>query len=173
LWGPVPAQFEATAWRSRITIEAGKRSGQPCIRGLRITVSDVLELFADRFPGSPHVRTAGLASADADEIWRYVQQHGLVIVSRDDDFRQRSALLGAPPRVIWLRVGNGSTTEIEQVLRSRELDVHGHSAGRHLAGDHAAGGRDRAVDREGDVEVERVRRPRLPHANCAADSGRA
>lgn len=25
-----------------ITIEAGKRSGKPCIRGLRITVSDVL-----------------------------------------------------------------------------------------------------------------------------------
>lgn len=27
---------------SRITIEPGKRSGQPCIRGLRITVWDVL-----------------------------------------------------------------------------------------------------------------------------------
>lgn len=26
----------------RITIEAGKRSGKPCIRGLRITVWDVL-----------------------------------------------------------------------------------------------------------------------------------
>ena len=29
-----------------ITIEAGKRSGQPCIRGLRITVRDVLEYLA-------------------------------------------------------------------------------------------------------------------------------
>jgi uncharacterized protein (DUF433 family) len=27
---------------SRITVEAGKRSGQPCIRGLRITVADVI-----------------------------------------------------------------------------------------------------------------------------------
>ena len=26
-----------------ITIEPGKRSGKPCIRGMRITVSDVLE----------------------------------------------------------------------------------------------------------------------------------
>jgi len=33
-------------WRSRITIEPGKRSGKPCIRGLRITVSDVLEYLA-------------------------------------------------------------------------------------------------------------------------------
>jgi len=33
-------------WRSRITIEPGKRGGKPCIRGLRITVSDVLEYLA-------------------------------------------------------------------------------------------------------------------------------
>ncbi len=33
-------------YRGRITIEPGKRSGQPCIRGLRITVSDVLDYLA-------------------------------------------------------------------------------------------------------------------------------
>jgi uncharacterized protein (DUF433 family) len=31
---------------ARITVEPGKRSGQPCIRGLRITVKDVLEYLA-------------------------------------------------------------------------------------------------------------------------------
>lgn len=30
----------------RITIEGGKRSGKPCIRGLRITVYDILEYLA-------------------------------------------------------------------------------------------------------------------------------
>jgi uncharacterized protein (DUF433 family) len=29
-----------------ITIEPGKRSGQPCIRGMRITMRDVLEYLA-------------------------------------------------------------------------------------------------------------------------------
>ncbi len=29
-----------------ITIEPGKRDGQPCIRGMRITVRDVLEYLA-------------------------------------------------------------------------------------------------------------------------------
>ena len=29
-----------------ITIESGKRSGKPCIRGMRITVVDVLEYLA-------------------------------------------------------------------------------------------------------------------------------
>lgn len=53
-----------------VTIEPGKRSGKPCIRGLRITVSDVLEYlasgmskprFSKTFPNSP-VRTSGPAS---------------------------------------------------------------------------------------------------------------
>ncbi len=30
----------------RITIEPGKRGGKPCIRGLRMTVSDVLDYLA-------------------------------------------------------------------------------------------------------------------------------
>ncbi len=34
------------AWQGLITIEPGKRSGKPCIRGLRITVYDVLEYLA-------------------------------------------------------------------------------------------------------------------------------
>ncbi len=33
-------------YRKYITQEAGKRSGQPCIQGMRITVSDVLDYLA-------------------------------------------------------------------------------------------------------------------------------
>ena len=33
-------------YKNRITVEPDKRSGQPCIRGLRITVQDVLEYLA-------------------------------------------------------------------------------------------------------------------------------
>lgn len=33
-------------YRDIITIEPGKRGGKPCIRGLRITVYDVLEYLA-------------------------------------------------------------------------------------------------------------------------------
>jgi len=33
-------------YRTLITIEPGKRGGKPCIRGLRITVYDVLEYLA-------------------------------------------------------------------------------------------------------------------------------
>jgi uncharacterized protein (DUF433 family) len=33
-------------YRDRITIEAGKRGGKPCIRGMRITVYDILDYLA-------------------------------------------------------------------------------------------------------------------------------
>jgi uncharacterized protein (DUF433 family) len=35
-----------TNYQDIITIEAGKRSGKPCIRGMRITVYDVLSYLA-------------------------------------------------------------------------------------------------------------------------------
>ena len=34
-----------------ITIEPGKRSGKPCIRGMRITVTDILEYLASGMTG--------------------------------------------------------------------------------------------------------------------------
>ncbi len=33
-------------YKNIITIEAGKRGGKPCIRGMRITVYDILEYLA-------------------------------------------------------------------------------------------------------------------------------
>ena len=45
LLSPGP-EWHAAEVDSRITIEPGKRSGQPCIRGLRITVWDVLNWLA-------------------------------------------------------------------------------------------------------------------------------
>lgn len=35
-----------TDYRDIITIEEGKRSGKPCIRGMRITVYDILDYLA-------------------------------------------------------------------------------------------------------------------------------
>ena len=34
------------SWRNLITVEPGKRGGRPCIRGMRITVFDVLSYLA-------------------------------------------------------------------------------------------------------------------------------
>ena len=41
-----PPYSKGMDYRERITIEPGKRSGKPCIRGLRITVYDILDYLA-------------------------------------------------------------------------------------------------------------------------------
>lgn len=77
----------------------------------------LVALVADRYPASLHVRDAGLRGAADRRIWEYARAGGFVIASKDDDFRQRSLFEGAPPKVVWLRVGDADTLEIAELLR--------------------------------------------------------
>ena len=79
--------------------------------------------LSDLFPNSAHVRELGLRKADDTVIWTYAAQHGFAIVTKDADFRQRSFLLGHPPKIVWLRLGNCSTKAIEALLRSRAAEI--------------------------------------------------
>jgi predicted nuclease of predicted toxin-antitoxin system len=80
-------------------------------------------LMTAEFPGSEQVFLAGLAVADDRTVWAYAAARGLAIVSKDADFRSLSAALGPPPKVVWLRVGNGPTRDVEALLRSRAADI--------------------------------------------------
>jgi predicted nuclease of predicted toxin-antitoxin system len=71
------------------------------------------------FPGSQHVRYASLDRATDREVWDYARSNGFAILSKDGDFHQLSLLLGAPPKVIWLQVGNASTSEISNLVREK------------------------------------------------------
>ena len=66
--------------------------------------------FAEEFPDSVHVTDVGLDRATDREVWEFARAGGYVIVSKDSDFRQLAFLFGPPPKVVWLRVGNASTT---------------------------------------------------------------
>jgi hypothetical protein len=44
-------------------------------------------------------------------------------VSKDTDFSQRGFLFGPPPKVIWIRLGNCSTKEIQEVLFSHAAEI--------------------------------------------------
>ncbi|MCX6638161.1 MAG: DUF5615 family PIN-like protein [Acidobacteria bacterium] len=79
--------------------------------------------LADRFPNSVHVREVGLREAADSIVWDYAALHGLAIVTKDADFRQRSFLEGHPPKVLWVRLGNCSTRAIEALLRNRASEV--------------------------------------------------
>lgn len=79
--------------------------------------------LSDLYPGSVHVRDCGLRGASDVEVWLYAQEKGFVIVSKDSDFSQRSSLLGGPPKVIWLRVGNCATTRVDFILRNAAVRI--------------------------------------------------
>ena len=81
-------------------------------------------LLADIYPDSVHVREVGLREAGDAEIWEYAKANGFAIVSKDSDFQQRSLLLGAPPKFIWLRVGNCTVKRVEDLLRSYSAAIH-------------------------------------------------
>jgi predicted nuclease of predicted toxin-antitoxin system len=45
----------------------------------------LLDIRADLYPGTAHVRNQGLQAADDDTVWAYAARHGFVIVSKDAD----------------------------------------------------------------------------------------
>jgi predicted nuclease of predicted toxin-antitoxin system len=79
--------------------------------------------LADLFPDSAPVRNVNLHEADDRTVWEYARANGFAIVSKDEDFHQLSFLYGAPPKVVWVRLGNCTTADIEQALRRQQIDL--------------------------------------------------
>jgi predicted nuclease of predicted toxin-antitoxin system len=75
--------------------------------------------LSDQFPGSTQVRLVGLHQADDRTIWEYAKVNGFALVSLDSDFAEMAALVGPPPKVLWLRCGNQPTGVIEEKLREQ------------------------------------------------------
>jgi uncharacterized protein (DUF433 family) len=62
---------------SRITFVAGQRSGQPCIRSLRVTVWDVLDMLASGMTEDEILQEYPyLEKADFPAVYAYASQAG-------------------------------------------------------------------------------------------------
>ncbi len=84
---------------------------------------DLLALFEDAFPESLHVRALGAAGASDSTVWQIAKERGCILVTKDEDFHRLSVLRGAPPKVIWLRLGNCTTDEVATVMRRHVTDI--------------------------------------------------
>ncbi len=80
-------------------------------------------LLADLYPGSSQVDALGLRGAKDIVIWDYAKTNGYVLVFKDNDFRQRSFQYGAPPKVVWLNVGNAGTQPILRLPRESSDEI--------------------------------------------------
>jgi len=68
-------------------------------------------------------RLRGVARRTKSALWDFAKTNGFVLISQDADFAEMAALLGPPPKVIWLRGGNRPTTGIEQTLRRHAVAI--------------------------------------------------
>lgn len=80
-------------------------------------------LIASQFPDSMHVRDCGLKGQSDQAVWEYARTHGFTLVSKDGDFYQRSLLLGTPPKLIWLCLGNCTRNKLINLLLAHEKDI--------------------------------------------------
>ena len=81
------------------------------------------ERLQDLFPDSLHVRQLGAAGASDSVVWELARTHRCVLVTKDEDFHRLSVLRGAPPLVVWLRIGNCTTDDVVRLLRDHQADV--------------------------------------------------
>ena len=75
-------------------------------------VNQTKHIFAD----CKQVRELKLENSTDIDIWEYAKRNDYCIVTFDSDFIDIATLHGAPPKVIWLRLGNTSTQSIARVL---------------------------------------------------------
>ncbi|MBJ7899053.1 MAG: hypothetical protein GC158_03800 [Cyanobacteria bacterium RI_101] len=78
--------------------------------------------LSDLFPNSLHVRDVGMKATIDPVVWDYAKANRFMIVSKDADMHDLSLVFGNPPKVIWIRLGNCSTLQVENLLR-RDFDV--------------------------------------------------
>jgi predicted nuclease of predicted toxin-antitoxin system len=64
----------------------------------------------------------GLVAPDA-AIWELAKAEARVIVSKDSDFFERAMVLGKPPQVLYVNIGNCSNQDLLALLESRWEDL--------------------------------------------------
>jgi predicted nuclease of predicted toxin-antitoxin system len=80
--------------------------------------------LADLYPDSNHLFNLNLDTAEDFLVWQYARDNDFIIVTKDSDFSELSLLRGFPPKVIWIRIGNSTTNEIESLIRSHTEEIN-------------------------------------------------
>ena len=79
--------------------------------------------LVDVFPGALHVRLLRRGGASDRDVWELARGHDCILVTKDSDFHRLSMLHGAPPKVVWLRIGNCATADIARLLTTHAEDI--------------------------------------------------
>ncbi len=56
-------------------------------------------------------------------IWQYAKTNNYAILTFDEDFSEIQNIYNYPPKIIWLRTGNVSTSDIAELLKSLRNEI--------------------------------------------------
>jgi predicted nuclease of predicted toxin-antitoxin system len=76
------------------------------------------------FSACLHVSDCKLSDCEDPEIWSYAKENDFVTVTFDSDFYDISIINGHPPKIIWIRTGNLTTTEIVQLMIENQKTIN-------------------------------------------------
>lgn len=66
-----------------------------------------------------HVRAVSLSDAEDAEIWEYAITNEFIVVTKDEDFAQRSNRSIGGPVIVWLRIGNSTNAVLFAWIENR------------------------------------------------------
>ncbi|MEM9273825.1 MAG: DUF5615 family PIN-like protein [Cyanobacteria bacterium P01_F01_bin.143] len=79
--------------------------------------------LADLYPNSNHLYNLGLDTKEDFAVWQYALDNNFIVVTKDADFSELISVRGFPPKVIWIRLGNCKTNDIESLIRSHAKEI--------------------------------------------------
>lgn len=79
----------------------------------------LVDRIVGQYPGSAQVRHLNLENSSDLGIWKFAKENKFSILTFDTVFLEFANIFGHPPKVIWLRGGNASTSTIEKILVNR------------------------------------------------------
>jgi predicted nuclease of predicted toxin-antitoxin system len=80
----------------------------------------VVKKIIHEFPLAVSVWNVGLYEEDDFPIWEYAKDNGYTIVTQDSDFDDLNTLRGHPPKIIMIRTGNISNTDLAKLMILRK-----------------------------------------------------
>jgi len=78
----------------------------------------LIDRLKDIYSNVTHVSLLNMDRTSDKTIWLYAKTNEYIIVTKDSDFNDLNILHGFPPKVIWLQIGNCTTSDIEKLLRN-------------------------------------------------------
>lgn len=84
----------------------------------------IVQALQFSFPGTAHIRDELSIISDDITIWNYAETNGFIILTKDNDFDDRSRLAGCPPKIVHVVCGNKSTLHILNLILWRKEELY-------------------------------------------------